>query len=278
MYVDIIMIAFSNWNDNLKRKYFIKFLINTPLNEPPRDKTNKMACAPSEDSDQPGHPPSLNRVFAVRSVGSSAFFMRTAKTLIRLGGCPGWSESSLGAHQFVGFVIMRLTFGSVVILKPLSKSTGVTDGMSRLMRKSVFALFEQQRRRSACASAQSDQHLCCSLHRLYNTSSFYIRNFKPLPSYCGCAGRFESYLVRNRKQVFSWRDSYLSQRNVFLKHYRIAFYPLCTSSIVLATFFSWHYGWGFRSVCLWSQSNKLYFLSVCLSVCLSDYCKKCTDQ
>ena len=28
--------------------------------------TNKMACAPSEDSDQPGHPPSLIRVFAVR--------------------------------------------------------------------------------------------------------------------------------------------------------------------------------------------------------------------
>ena len=27
-------------------------------------KTNKMTCAPSEDSDQPGHPPSLIRVFA----------------------------------------------------------------------------------------------------------------------------------------------------------------------------------------------------------------------
>ena len=27
-------------------------------------------CAPSQDSDQPGHPPSLIRVFAVRSVGS----------------------------------------------------------------------------------------------------------------------------------------------------------------------------------------------------------------
>ena len=38
--------------------------------EPPHDKTNKMTCAPSEDSDQPGHPPSLIRVFAVRSVGS----------------------------------------------------------------------------------------------------------------------------------------------------------------------------------------------------------------
>ena len=32
----------------------------------PRDKTNKMACAASEDSDQPGRLPSLIRVFAVR--------------------------------------------------------------------------------------------------------------------------------------------------------------------------------------------------------------------
>ena len=33
--------------------------------EPLLDKTNKLACAPSEDKDQPGHPPSLIRVFAV---------------------------------------------------------------------------------------------------------------------------------------------------------------------------------------------------------------------
>ena len=26
------------------------------ITEPPHDKTNKLACAPSEDSDQPGHP------------------------------------------------------------------------------------------------------------------------------------------------------------------------------------------------------------------------------
>ena len=31
----------------------------------PHDKTNEMACVPSEDSDQPGHLPSLIRVFAV---------------------------------------------------------------------------------------------------------------------------------------------------------------------------------------------------------------------
>ena len=39
-------------------------------NEPHRDKTNKMACAPSEDSDEPGHSLSLIRVFAVRLMGS----------------------------------------------------------------------------------------------------------------------------------------------------------------------------------------------------------------
>ena len=39
-------------------------------NEPPHDKTNIMTYAPSEDSDQPVNPPSLIRVFAVRSMGS----------------------------------------------------------------------------------------------------------------------------------------------------------------------------------------------------------------
>ena len=34
---------------------------------------------------------------------TQAFFMRTAKTLIRLGECPGWSESSLGAHPHCWF-------------------------------------------------------------------------------------------------------------------------------------------------------------------------------
>ena len=35
------------------------------IREPPHDKTNKMSIAPSEDTDQPAHPPSLIRVFAV---------------------------------------------------------------------------------------------------------------------------------------------------------------------------------------------------------------------
>ena len=44
----------------------IKFLLLSLLNEPAHDKTNNMTSALSEDSDQPGHPPSLIRLFAVR--------------------------------------------------------------------------------------------------------------------------------------------------------------------------------------------------------------------
>ena len=72
----------------------------TAEHEPLHDKTNKMACAASEDSDQPGHPPSLIRVFAVRMM-KALTLSYPGKTLIRLGGCPGWSESSLGAYAIL---------------------------------------------------------------------------------------------------------------------------------------------------------------------------------
>ena len=68
-------------------------------------------CAPSKDSDQPGHPPSLIRVFTVHSVGScgpKVSSCRQQKTLIRLGRCPDWSESLLGAHA----ILLVLSWGS----------------------------------------------------------------------------------------------------------------------------------------------------------------------
>ena len=46
--------------------YFTSLASKKSTYEPPHDKTNEMARAPSEDSEQPGHPPSLIRVFAVR--------------------------------------------------------------------------------------------------------------------------------------------------------------------------------------------------------------------
>ena len=73
--------------------------------ELPHDKTNKVACVPGKDSDQPGHPPTLIRVFAVRMKRALvlSYPLRAQRKLIRLGGCPGWSESSLGAQSFCWF-------------------------------------------------------------------------------------------------------------------------------------------------------------------------------
>ena len=62
-----------------------------PRTEPPHDKTNKMACAPSEDSDQPRHLPSLIRVFAVRMMKHwvLSYPLSAQRRLTGLGGCQG---------------------------------------------------------------------------------------------------------------------------------------------------------------------------------------------
>ena len=73
-----------------------------PLNEPPHDKTNKMACAPSEDSDQPGHPPSLIRVFAVRM--KKACVLSYALSAQRRLWSPGWSV--FAGRTFIFFLVL----------------------------------------------------------------------------------------------------------------------------------------------------------------------------
>ena len=50
--------------------------------------------------------------------------------------------------------------------------------------KMSYAICQQQRCRSACTSAQSDQHLCCSLLRQYDMYTCYIQSFKILASFC----------------------------------------------------------------------------------------------
>ena len=80
---------------------------------------------------------------------------------------------------------------------------------ARPWEKVSYAICEQQRRRLACASAQSDQRLCCSLPRQNDTSSLYIWNFKILASLCSWAGQVVSCLVGgSRRYIFSWRGSY----------------------------------------------------------------------
>ena len=71
-----------------------------------------------------------------------------------------------------------------------------------------YAICKQQRRRSACASVQSDQHLCCLLLKQYDMYTCYIQSFTILASFCSWAGWFESYLVANpQRHIFVWCDS-----------------------------------------------------------------------
>ena len=95
-----------------------------------------------------------------------------------------------------------------------------------------YVICEQERRRSACASAQSDQRLCCSLLRYYNISRFYSRNFKTLAGLCSWAGQFVSCLVGDsRRHIFSWRGSF------------VLFYFLVIFSFFFFFFFFFQYRW-----------------------------------
>ena len=56
----------------------------------------------------------------------------------------------------------------------------------------------------------ADLRLCCSLPRQYNTYTCYSQTFKPLPSFCGCPGWFQSYLVENPEDRFSRDEVHMS--------------------------------------------------------------------
>ena len=87
-----------------------------------------MASAPSEDSDQPGHPLSLIRVFAVLYAQwvakDPSFFQANSEDSDQTGRMPRliWVFAGRTCH-FVGFVTMRLTLLSgYITMLPLSLS------------------------------------------------------------------------------------------------------------------------------------------------------------
>ena len=100
------------------------------------------------------------------------FFMRTVKTLIRLGGCPGWSESSLGAQDILlvlscsgsfqntfGFCVKLLgydfhvsntpNFRSKMAMPSAIKRVWERSKISLVTRKSVFWVCDQVRLKPA---------------------------------------------------------------------------------------------------------------------------------
>ena len=84
---------------------------------------------------------------------------------------------------------------------------------------------EQQRRRSACASAQSDQCLCCSLSRSCNVSSFCNQNFKPRASFCSLASLSLSWaetpedtFSHDEAQIYCFTNHEIGAIGIILKH------------------------------------------------------------
>ena len=88
-------------------------------NEPRHDKTDKMSVRPpSEDTDQPGHPPSLIRVFAVRM--KNAWSLATHWLHCEDSGQTGWMPRLIWVFagwaytHFVGFVMSRLKLNFIL--------------------------------------------------------------------------------------------------------------------------------------------------------------------
>ena len=87
------------------RNYLNYRRLNVSSFEPRHDKKSKMNVRPAKTQISQGMRQvwSESSLSAWRNIGSIATHWAQGKTLIRLGGCPGWSESSLGAHLFCWF-------------------------------------------------------------------------------------------------------------------------------------------------------------------------------
>ena len=68
---------------------------------------------------------------------------------------------------------------------------------------------KKQRRRPACACAQSDQRLCYSLLRKYHMYTCYWWNFNFLTSLCNWGDKFETRFVGNPEDRFSRVEAHI---------------------------------------------------------------------
>ena len=92
--------------------------------------------------------------------------------------------------------------------------------------KTIFENVKKKSLRSGVGGGVRQGRSDYSKHNFYfspNISSFYIRNFKPLASFCGCEGRFESYLVENTEDRFSCDEAKLCKYVRFPCFQRITF-------------------------------------------------------
>ena len=117
-----------NFISNINRTKNMK-LMTFQLFEPRHEKTNKMACAPSEDSGQPGHPPRLISVFAARMKKAWVLSYPT-KSQRSLWSDWADAQADLGLRwvrsHFVGSVVLRLIL-SLTVSVPDSQTTSLSQ-------------------------------------------------------------------------------------------------------------------------------------------------------
>ena len=93
---------------HLEMVYICPFIKLAWTYDPQHGKTNEITCAPSEDLDEPGHPPSLIRVFAVRMKKSWVLsYPMSAQRRLWSDWMDAWSESSRGAQV----ILLVLSYG-----------------------------------------------------------------------------------------------------------------------------------------------------------------------
>ena len=68
--------------------------------------------------------------------------MRTAKTLIRLGGCPGWSESSLGTEPHCWFCHVAAHLCFIKVLERTNKSKALIFQINSQSRSNSLTIIE----------------------------------------------------------------------------------------------------------------------------------------
>ena len=156
------------------------------MNVPPHDNTNKMDCALSEDSEQPGLPPSLGliRVFAVRFIGSFSINMILKKNV----------------HKFV-------TTGACA-----NPRTYTNEPAHEIMALFVLLKLIQPRMRSHPVGL--DVWFCSDPS---STSIFYVCEQRKLWWDRGCAGSPESSLIAYAiSTIISWAGSNMSVWTVAL--------------------------------------------------------------
>ena len=133
----------------------------------------------------------MSRVRAFTNMDCLILHMRSAKTLIRLRRCAGWSESSLVAQEKMeGKKARSWPTNRSLLCRKCWSSEKKIDQKADVLREKVLpwsvlwswpkrqnlqtGMCAQRRLRSAWASAQADQSICCALYGKLKTQSFFF--------------------------------------------------------------------------------------------------------